>query len=147
MSDLGGVLGNQSIGEQMQEEPREPVTDEERAALPGEPPVEGAQWDELHQRWEHWDEATRTWQVVGGPGVGEADPAKENPLPPLLARELHVAEELEAEDGPAVPDVEREPEPDAGPPGAQWNEVLARWERWDDASGAWVEATDEPSEG
>lgn len=146
MTDLGGVEGNISIGEQMQEEPREAVADEERAALPAEPPVEGAQWDELHKRWEVWDEPTRSWRIVGEDG-DDVDPAKENPLPPLLARELHLAEELEAEDTPPVVDVEREPEPDAGPPGAQWNEVLARWERWDDASGAWVEATGSPPAG
>ena len=141
MTDFGGVEGNQSIGQQMQQEKREPVTDEIRVAMPGEPPVEGAQWDELHQRWEHWDEASRSWVVVGDEAGDGVDPASENPLPPLLARELHLAEELEAEDVPPVADVDRTPEPDAGPPGAQWNEVLARWERWDDAAGAWVEAT------
>ena len=141
MTDLGGVEGNVSIGEQMQEQPRQPVDDMDRAALPGEPPVEGAQWDEVHQRWEHWDEASRSWVVVGDAGDGIA-PADENPLPPLLARELHLAEELEAEDAAPVVDVERAPEPDGGPPGAQWNEVLSRWERWDDASGAWVDASE-----
>ena len=40
MSDFGGVLGNESIGEQMQQEPRHHVDDAERAAQPGEPPVE-----------------------------------------------------------------------------------------------------------
>jgi hypothetical protein len=141
MTDLGGVEGNLSIGEQMQEQPREHVGDKERAAQPGEPPVEGAQWDEVHQRWEHWDEASRAWVVVGDLAGDGIAPADENPLPPLLARELLLAADLEAGDAAPVVDVEREPEPDAGPPGAQWNEVLARWERWDDAAGAWVEAT------
>ena len=140
MSDLGGSMANQSIGESMQEQIREPVSDEERAAQPGEPPVEGAQWDEVHRRWEQWDEASRSWRVIGDAGDG-VEPARENPLPPLLAREVLLASELEAEDAPVVVDVEREPEPGSGPPGAQWNEVLARWERWDDAAGAWVEAT------
>lgn len=145
MSDLGGVLGNQSIGEHMQEHEREPVADEARIALPGEPPVEGAQWDELHRRWEHWDEASRSWVVVGDDAGDGIDPSEENTIPPLLARELQLAEDLEAHDPPPVVDVEREPEPDAGPPGAQWNEVLARWERWDDATGTWAEATDDPA--
>ena len=139
MTDVGGAEGNVSIGEQMQAQPRQPVDDMARAAQPGEPPVEGAQWDEVHLRWEHWDEASRSWVVVGDVAGDGIAPADENPLPPLLARELHLAEDLEAEDAEPVVDVERTPEPDGGPPGAQWNEVLSRWERWDDASGAWVD--------
>jgi hypothetical protein len=142
MSDLGGVLGNASIGEQIQEPEREPVDDEPRVALPDEPPVEGAQWDEMHQRWERWDEPSESWVVVGDDAGAAVAPAAENPLPPSLARTLDLAEELEAEEPPPVADIERIPEPDSGPPGAQWNEVLSRWERWDEASGAWVEATE-----
>ena len=139
MTDFGGVEGNQSIGQQMQQEKREPVTDEVRVAMPGRTSGRGCP-------------VGRAAPAVGALGRGLSglgrdrrrtgdgvDPASENPLPPLLARELHLAEELEAEDLPPVPDVDRTPEPDEGPPGAQWNEVLARWERWDEASGAWVE--------
>ena len=32
------------------------VIDLDRMARPGDPPVAGAQWDELHGRWERWDE-------------------------------------------------------------------------------------------
>ena len=38
-----------------------------------------------------------------------------------------------------VEDVPRAAEPDAHVEGAQWNEILARWERWDDEAGDWVE--------
>ena len=27
--------------------------------------MEGAQWDEVHRRWEVWDEAAGEWVVVG----------------------------------------------------------------------------------
>lgn len=30
----------------------------------GPPPVEGAQWDEVHGRWVHWDPATNAWVPV-----------------------------------------------------------------------------------
>ena len=46
---------------------REPVDDVDREGVQGEPPVPGAQWDEVHDRWEHWDEATQAWVVVGRP--------------------------------------------------------------------------------
>lgn len=142
MSDLGGSLGNQSIGEQMQDGEREPVIDEARAALPGEPPVEGAQWDELHRRWEHWDESSQQWVVVGADAGDGVAPEAENPLPAALARAEHHGEELEAAEPPDVVDIARTPEPGEGPPGAQWNEVRGRWERWDEATGAWVEAVE-----
>lgn len=101
------------------------------------PPEPGAQWDEVHGRWERWDEASQAWVVVGDPGDGVA-PGAENPLPALLARELQHAEELEAGEEPPEPDVERAPEPPEHVPGAQWNEVEGRWERWDDTAGEWV---------
>jgi hypothetical protein len=123
---------------ELQEEPREPVADLPRAPLDAEPPVPGAQWDELHHRWEAWDEARQQWVVVGD-GGDPVDPAEENPLPPLLARELQHAEDLEAAEDPDVVDVARAPEPPGHVPGAQWNEVVGRWERWDEAAGAWVE--------
>jgi hypothetical protein len=115
-----------------------PVEDVDRAAVPGEPPEPGAQWDEVHRRWERWDEATQSWTVVGDdPGDG-VDPSDENPLPALLAREVLHADELEAADEPDVEDVDRVPEPPAHVPGAQWNEVAGRWERWDDTTGTWL---------
>ncbi len=122
----------------------EPIADVPRVPLQGEPPVPGAQWDELHHRWEHWDEESGTWVVVGDdPGDGRA-PGDENPLPPLLAREITLGDEVEAAEV-HVPDVGRAPKPtEPGPRGATWNEVVGRWERWDDATEAWVEAVVEP---
>lgn len=104
----------------------------ERAPAAGERP-EGAQWDELHRRWERWGEEAGAWVALG---EGDAVAVEaENPLPPLLARELHHEEELPHEH---VPDVDRAPEPPSHVPGAQWNEVEARWERWDESAKAWV---------
>jgi len=120
----------------------EPVDDLDRAGVKGEPPVPGAQWDELHQRWERWDADTETWVLVAGVGDGVA-PADENPLGSTLARGLLAADELEA-DSERVPDVPRVPEPPTRPPGAQWNEIVGRWDRWDEAAGAWVPATSDP---
>jgi hypothetical protein len=117
---------------------RGPVDDLGRTPVAGEPPVPGAQWDEVHRRWEHWDEDAQQWVVVGDAGDGVA-PAEENPVAPLLARELLHADEVEREHIPA-PDVDRAPAPAEAPPGAQWNEVAQRWERWDEATEAWVDA-------
>ena len=125
------------------EGPAEPVDDLERQAERGDPPVPGAQWDELHRRWEHWDESAQMWVVVGDdPGDGVA-PAVENPLPALLARELLEDDEIEARHE-TVADVDRSSPQGPAPRGAQWNEVTDRWERWDEAAEAWVEATVEP---
>lgn len=121
----------------------EPIDDVGRAAEPGDPPAPGAQWDEVHGRWERWDEATGEWAIVGddvGDGVA---PAAENPLPPFLARELRLAEDLEAVHT-EVADVDRASPSGPAPRGAQWNEVEGRWERWDEGAAAWVEATVEP---
>lgn len=121
----------------------DPVADVPRAPLAGDPPVPGAQWDELHNRWEHWDEESGTWVVVGDPGSGRA-PGDENPLPSLLAREVTLGDEVEAAEV-HIPDVGRLPTPSGPAPlGATWNEVVGRWERWDDTTEAWVEAVDEP---
>jgi hypothetical protein len=120
------------------EGPSEPVDDVERTAAMGEPPVPGAQWDELHRRWEHWDEAAQAWMIVGDPGDGVA-PEDENTMAPTLARDLLHADDMEV-GHESVPDVTRAAEPTEGPPGAQWNEVKGRWDRWDDAAGVWVAA-------
>jgi hypothetical protein len=120
----------------MGEGPPDPVDDVERSPVAGDPPVPGAQWDELHGRWEVWDEGAQAWVVVGDVGDG-ISPEDENPLPSLLARELLHADEQDLEHQP-VDDVPRAAEPGEGPPGAQWNEVEGRWDRWDDATGAWV---------
>lgn len=112
----------------------------------GEPPVPGAQWDEVHRRWERWDAEAQAWRVVGDPGDG-VDPADESDLPATLVRVLtHETEDIPDELRHAMPEhqVVRVPEPDEGPPGAQWNEVRGRWERWDDGAGAWVEAAVDP---
>lgn len=122
-------------------EVRPPVDDLDRAPQQGAPPVPGAQWDEVHQRWESWDEAAGEWVVVGdGPGIGPP-PADENPLPPLLSREVHLADEVDPLEE-HVPDVGRLPEPPDAPPGGQWNEVTGRWERWDEDAEAWVPIPD-----
>lgn len=116
---------------------RAPVTDVQRAPEPPEH-IAGAQWDEVHQRWEQWDESTQRWVVVGDDGDG-VDPAAENRFgdAAAIARSELLADELEAADEVVV-DVPRAPEPPEHIPGAQWNEVAARWEQYDEASGTWV---------
>jgi hypothetical protein len=132
-----------------QAEPHEPVADVPRAPIPkGPPPVPGAQWDEVHRRWEHFDEASQSWVVVGDVGDG-VDPADENPLPRLIEVALHRADELDADteddrDPERIIDVPRAPEPPTHVPGAQWNEVTGVWERWSDTAGAWVPVEPEP---
>jgi hypothetical protein len=118
--------------------PAEPVDDVSRAAERGEPPVKGAQWDEVHQRWEVWDDATEQWVVVGGAGDA-VDPGEENPYSAPLARDLDRGDELISQDE-VVPDITRDAPAGPAPRGAQWNEVAGRWERWDEASSSWVEA-------
>lgn len=118
----------------------EEVTDLDRAPQPSAPPVPGAQWDELHQRWEVWDEASGEWQVAGDDAGSGVAPSDENPLPSLLAREVTRGEELVAAQDP-VPDVDRASPQGPAPRGAQWNEIAERWERWDEATESWVEAT------
>jgi len=116
------------------------VIDLDRAALIGEPPVPGAQWDELHRRWEHWDEINERWVIVGDDRGSGVDPLSENPIPALLARELLRTAELEEDDDePKIVDIDRLAAPKHTVPGAQWNEVRGCWERWDDAAGTWVE--------
>jgi hypothetical protein len=124
----------------------EPVDDLGRAPEYGDPPVPGAQWDELHRRWEVWDEGTETWVVVGDDAGDGVAPEEENLLPPLLAREVLHAEEVEARPHPTVHDVDRSSPQGPAPRGAQWNEIVGRWERWDEETEAWVEATVEPED-
>ena len=148
MSDFEETYGssvNARMAAHAGEGPHEPVDDVERDGVPGEPPVPGAQWDEVHDRWEHWDEATQEWVIVGDPGDGIA-PEDENAMPALLARDLLHADEMEFQHMP-VDDVARAPEPTEGPAGAQWNEVTDRWERWDEAAGEWVAAEADPPAG
>lgn len=152
MSDFDETYGS-SVNARMAShaggEPSPRVDDVTRNALPpGDPPVPGAQWDEVHRRWELWDEASGEWQIVGeetGDGVA---PREENPLPALLARELLIADEAE-EAHQVVPDVQRQSPAGPAPRGAQWNEISGRWERWDEDSESWVEATvdNEPPDG
>lgn len=143
IEDIFAVDVNTRMASRMGEDPYPEVDDLERAPKPGEPPVPGAQWDELHRRWEIWDERAQAWVVVaddpGDPGDGVA-PLDENPLTPVLSRQLLHADEVEPT-APVAPDVERAPAPESGPPGAQWNGVADRWERWDEEAEAWVEAT------
>lgn len=120
------------------------VIDLDRLARPAEPPVPGAQWDELRGRWERWDEAAGTWMIVGqGAPVPRPDIEA---VPAFLTREIHDAEELEANEPIHIIDVDRLAAPPQPVPGAQWNEVVGRWERWDEVAGAWVDArVDAPS--
>jgi hypothetical protein len=118
---------------------RPPVGDFDRAAVPGDPPVPGAQWDELYRRWEIWDDAAQDWVAVGDDLGASIAPGDENPLPAHLSRVTLAADDLAIEHVPTSE--HRQAEPDDAPAGAQWNEVLGRWERWDAAYGDWVEAT------
>lgn len=117
----------------------ERVIDLDRLAQPVEPPVPGAQWDELHRRWERWDEFAEAWMIVGDDSGEPVRPPAEHLIPDFLARELLHADEAEAE-APHIIDVDRIVAPTQTVPGAQWNEVVGRWERWDEFAGAWVEA-------
>ncbi|MET0902902.1 MAG: hypothetical protein ABWZ52_06675 [Acidimicrobiales bacterium] len=142
--DAFGSSVNARMASHAGEGPTEPVDDLPRAAVRGEPPVPGAQWDEVHLRWEHWDEETETWVIVGD-DVGDGIPtSEESSLPAVLARDLLHADEMEA-DHEVVRDVDRASPSGPAPPGAQWNEVAVRWERWDEASASWVEAVDDPA--
>jgi len=148
MSDFDETYGssvNARMAAHAGEGPAEPVDDLARSASQGDPPLPGAQWDELHRRWEHWDEASQTWVIVGDPGDGIA-PEDENQMAPTLARDLLHADEMEFQHM-HVDDVARAPEPTQGPAGAQWNEVTDRWERWDEAAGEWVAAETDPPAG
>ena len=118
----------------------EEVADTYREPIPGDPPEPGAQWDEVHRRWEVWDEAAQQWRAIAGDLDDGVAPADENPLPALLARELVHAEELEQQQE-HVADRPRSTPQGPAPRGAQWNEVSGRWERWDESAAAWVEAT------
>jgi hypothetical protein len=118
-------------------EGRRKVVDLDRVAQPGEPPVAGAQWDELHGRWLVWDEAAETWLIVGDEPGELILPLDEIPLPPPLLA-LKLSHEAPARDH--VVDVDRLARPPQPMRGAQWNEVAGRWERWHDATGEWVEA-------
>lgn len=119
-------------------EPDDRIIDLRRVAPAGPPPVPGAQWDELRSQWVCWDEPSQRWLVVGGDGRAQPAP-DERLLPPRLARELLHAEEIDPIEDHVI-DIDRIATPPRPMPGAQWNEVAGRWERWDAATGAWVEA-------
>jgi hypothetical protein len=146
VSDFDETYGssvNARMASHAGEGPADPVDDLDRSAQRGDPPVEGAQWDEVHRRWEHWDEASGQWKIVGDDSGDAVAPREENPLPALLARELVLAAEAE-ETHQVIPDLPRQSPTGPAPRGAQWNEVSARWERWDEESASWVEATVDP---
>lgn len=80
--------------------------------------------------------------IVGGERGERMLPLDGIPLPPpLLARELIRAEEIDPLEDHVI-DIDRVATPPQPMPGAQWNEVLGRWERWDETAAAWVEASD-----
>lgn len=125
---------------------RDELIDLTRQAQPSQPPIPGAQWDELHGRWQVWDDAAQGWMIVGDDSGARIAPLEEVPLlPPHLARELIHADEIDRPELHVI-DLDRLPEPAQPVPGAQWNEVLGRWERWDEAAGAWVEAIAQAAE-
>jgi hypothetical protein len=120
---------------------REPTDDLPRIGPDGPPPVPGAQWDEVHTRWERWDDQVGGWVVVGDPGSG-VDPAHEHDMTPAERRA--VVDNLDRRRRARVEPTTVEAPPTSSPPagvapptpGAQWNEVNDRWERWDGS--AWV---------
>lgn len=100
----------------------------------------GAQWDELHGLWERWDERSGSWKPVGD-AADPRRPSPPDPLPAILARELQHEAELDAEEeADHIIDIDRIALPERPVPGAQWNEVVGRWEVWSEAAGAWEEA-------
>ena len=139
-----GSSVNARMASHVGEGPSEPVDDVARPPSRATRRCEGAQWDEVHRRWEVWDEAAEAWAVVGddaGDGVAPArrEPAPAAPRPRAAprrrgrgrARGGRRRRPRVARSGPA-------------PRGAQWNEVdrsvgaLGRGHR------AWVEATVDP---
>lgn len=62
-----------------------PDGDVDRSPVPGPPPVAGAQWDEVHECWERWDEIDGRWHVVAV-HRGDTDEAPEDDMvrPPAL---------------------------------------------------------------
>jgi hypothetical protein len=121
----------------------EPTIDLTRAPQPAEPPVPGAQWDEVRGQWEVWDDAAQAWTVLGDPTGAHVEPLHEVPLLPPDLPLAHEADPAEQH----VIDIDRLAAPSEPVPGAQWNEVTGRWERWDDVAGAWVEARADASSG
>ncbi len=109
---------------------------------PSAAPVPGAQWDERHGRWLRWDESADGWLVVGDEASGTVELPADVPVSDIVRRELQRAEYERAhpEEVTRVIDVDRAAAPPQPIPGAQWNEVRARWERWDDVIEEWVEA-------
>lgn len=112
----------------------------------GTPPVAGAQWDERRGRWLVWHDEAQVWMVVDDRTGEMLAPVDDAGLPPTLLRELYHADEIDPPDSQVI-DVDRLARPPQPVPGAQWNEVTGRWERWDDQAGAWVEALAEDSSG
>lgn len=116
------------------------VIDLDRSARPGDPPVPGAQWDELHERWEFWDEVSQSWHSVDAEGRHATRPEAVG-LQPLAPGSVPMSPDVETEDErPHILDLDRLAEPAESVPGAQWNEVVGRWERWDESAEAWVDA-------
>lgn len=115
------------------------LIDLDQVARPGPPPVAGAQWDELNERWEFWDEGTQAWHSVGSDGqrVSRSGEAR---LPDFAPREGQEELAADPDEPPPVIDLDRFAEPEVQVVGAQWNEVKGRWERWDEDAATWVEA-------
>ena len=112
--------------------------DLDRQPRPAGPRVWGAQWDELRGVWERWDEQSQAWVVVG-----EGTPVPQ----PEVGSALAATSPPDLDDGAAhigghvIIDLDRVPRPEEpAVPGAQWNEVVGRWEVWSESAGRWVDA-------
>lgn len=132
MSSVDGGAGNDD----------ERVIDLDRVPRPGDPPVPGAQWDEVHGRWERWDEQAGSWEVLGDPAASQRSVAHGlRPEAPPSDLRQHLASDLGADaDTEHIIDIDRIARPEQPVPGAQWNEVVGRWEVWSEAADTWVEA-------
>lgn len=123
----------------------ERVIDLDRMARPGDPPVPGAQWDEVHGRWERWDDQRDCWEVVSDAAESQR-PAVEGLVPAPVVPEPYHGDALAAdEEADHIVDIDRIALPERPVPGAQWNEVVGRWEVWSEAAGAWVDVSSQPS--
>jgi hypothetical protein len=117
------------------------VEEHPRPPKPGPPPLTGAQWDEVRGQWIRWVDDETGWVVVEEhpDHAVLGDPVDDVVLPAGLAHDLVVSHDLDLRHDEVVIDLVA-PEPTVRVPGAQWNEIMARWERWDWAANDWVEA-------
>lgn len=117
------------------------IDDVDRLPVPGAPPVPGAQWDEVHARWEVWDRSSAHWVVVAAAAAAMPVPVEEMEREPAGLDSLFGTETPEPSgDDRWIIDLRAQPTPGDQIAGVQWNEVVGRWERWDDRTGRWIPA-------